>query len=431
MKCIYCNCETELTSSDIIPYAITGAKLAKSFVCKEHNAFTNNHFESKFIENLSFVRNRLGLMTRNKGAVRYTGDLTVDGETLYGFPISERRFLPLTKKVLAGKDSEGKRVLIGNTEKLKQIQKSRKGVFKSLKNRNAVVHGTIAAEYLLGTAAKHCIAKIAYEWHCYHHGIEEYIPEYKEIVDYILCDSDDDSLVELITNDSYYTAMDYAASPGTNSLYEYSEDRNLYVIFCLWNVISYRVRIKKSVSLIDCCSDLYLYNIDGTKEKKCFLLCDKVSGKVKCDTVSPDPTNKEIWSAFGIRFEKLLRTYLLSIHILNKNIVTIKSNLTKYEKKEICLDELLAYEEEVTVITILIMIKLYQNRSQYDYFRSFNDNLTNILKPSQGSMSMTKEDKETIVKQFEELNSRGILVPLMHDAISFFEKLYDIEKKKR
>ena len=27
MKCIYCNCETELTSSDVIPYAITGAKL--------------------------------------------------------------------------------------------------------------------------------------------------------------------------------------------------------------------------------------------------------------------------------------------------------------------------------------------------------------------------------------------------------------------
>ena len=27
MKCIYCNSEVELTSSDIITYAITGAKL--------------------------------------------------------------------------------------------------------------------------------------------------------------------------------------------------------------------------------------------------------------------------------------------------------------------------------------------------------------------------------------------------------------------
>ena len=31
MKCIYCNSEAELTSSDIITYAITGAKLTKSF----------------------------------------------------------------------------------------------------------------------------------------------------------------------------------------------------------------------------------------------------------------------------------------------------------------------------------------------------------------------------------------------------------------
>lgn len=30
MKCIYCNADNELTSSDIITYAITGAKLTKA-----------------------------------------------------------------------------------------------------------------------------------------------------------------------------------------------------------------------------------------------------------------------------------------------------------------------------------------------------------------------------------------------------------------
>ena len=39
MKCIYCNSEAELTSSDIITYAITGAKLTKSFVCKPKMKF--------------------------------------------------------------------------------------------------------------------------------------------------------------------------------------------------------------------------------------------------------------------------------------------------------------------------------------------------------------------------------------------------------
>ena len=45
MKCIYCNAETELTLSDIITYAITGAKVAKTFVCQVHNAFTNKMYE--------------------------------------------------------------------------------------------------------------------------------------------------------------------------------------------------------------------------------------------------------------------------------------------------------------------------------------------------------------------------------------------------
>lgn len=45
MKCIYCNSDKKLTSSDIITYAITGAKLTKSFVCETHNAFTNDNYE--------------------------------------------------------------------------------------------------------------------------------------------------------------------------------------------------------------------------------------------------------------------------------------------------------------------------------------------------------------------------------------------------
>ena len=65
MKCIYCNSEDELTSSDIITYAITGAKLTKSFVCKTHNAFTNDNYEKKFVADLDFFRNQLGLTTRD------------------------------------------------------------------------------------------------------------------------------------------------------------------------------------------------------------------------------------------------------------------------------------------------------------------------------------------------------------------------------
>ena len=71
MKCIYCNSETELTSSDIITYAVTGAKLTKTFVCKTHNAFTNDNYEKKFVADLDFFRNHLGLTTRDGKPIQY------------------------------------------------------------------------------------------------------------------------------------------------------------------------------------------------------------------------------------------------------------------------------------------------------------------------------------------------------------------------
>ena len=65
MKCIYCNSEAELTSSDIITYAITGAKLTKSFVCKTHNAFTNDKVLRLVMENQFSIRQIYQLMEQS------------------------------------------------------------------------------------------------------------------------------------------------------------------------------------------------------------------------------------------------------------------------------------------------------------------------------------------------------------------------------
>ena len=45
-RCIYCNSD-DLSVSDIISYALTGAKLTKRFVCHKHNKFTNDNYEKK------------------------------------------------------------------------------------------------------------------------------------------------------------------------------------------------------------------------------------------------------------------------------------------------------------------------------------------------------------------------------------------------
>lgn len=77
MKCIYCNNDTELTISDIIPAALTGAKLKKRFVCRAHNSFTNDCYEKAVIRQLDIFRNRIGLTERDGDPVRFSANLSI------------------------------------------------------------------------------------------------------------------------------------------------------------------------------------------------------------------------------------------------------------------------------------------------------------------------------------------------------------------
>ena len=82
MKCVYCNTEKDLTVSDIIPYALTGAKVQKRFVCRTHNSFTNDHYEKQVNANFAVYRNLLGLTERDGDPVRFFADLNIGGHTV-------------------------------------------------------------------------------------------------------------------------------------------------------------------------------------------------------------------------------------------------------------------------------------------------------------------------------------------------------------
>lgn len=68
-RCIYGD-SMDLTVSDIIPYALTGAKITRRFVCRKHNKETNEKFESNVIERFAVFRNYLGLKTREGNTYR-------------------------------------------------------------------------------------------------------------------------------------------------------------------------------------------------------------------------------------------------------------------------------------------------------------------------------------------------------------------------
>lgn len=61
-KCIYCGAKDNLSESDIIPDALTNARILNRNVCKtEHNNKFSDLFEYKVISELAFLTNSLDI----------------------------------------------------------------------------------------------------------------------------------------------------------------------------------------------------------------------------------------------------------------------------------------------------------------------------------------------------------------------------------
>lgn len=430
MRCIYCNSEKNLTSSDIITYAITGAKVAKHFVCYEHNAFTNENYEKKFVADLDFIRYNLGFYTRDGNQIKYTADISVDGNEIHNVKISNRESLYAPKKIVAGYDDKGNKILMAPMKKLEKISKGRAS---EVDISNVTLHKTLSSDSFLGFYAVHSIAKIAYEWFCYINKIEAFETDYKEIVDYILGKTDED-LVDIIIDQDYYFAIDQLSEIGTNTLFQYDDlDGYRYVIFDFWKSIAYRVRICRSPAntTIDTAQLIfhpYLYHIDGTKSDTVFgsffLNRDR---ELIFTTIAPNDITDNLWKFFVKRIEKLLSTMVLSIHILKREIDLLSSKLKEYDEGKIDVMLLLGFEENNIITTIEIINHLRINKDKYDSSKSFNQNLSIILNVSENTISRTPEEKKNFVKKLINLDQRKELSNYIWQGISVFNEIYEHE----
>lgn len=430
MKCIYCNSETELTSSDIITYAITGAKLTKSFVCKTHNALTNDNYEKKFVADLDFFRNHLGLTTRDGKPIQYIADISVDGTEMHNVKISNRESLYAPKDVVAGIDENGNKVLMAPMERIEKISK---GKAETVDISDVIVHKTIEADSFLGFYALHSIAKMAYEWYCYINGIEEFMEEHNEIVKYIL-ENKDGNFVDIIVDGNYYCAIDQLSEIGTNAFFQYDDiDGYRYVVFDFWKTISYRVRICKSPKNIACDTralffELYLYHIDGSKSKTVFgaYSLDR-SKKSEFYVIQPQNMTIELWKMFVQRIEKIMSTMILSIYTLKKEVDELSSKLKKYDVGKIDVARLLGFEENNIVTTVDIINQLYCNKDKYDFTKTFNQNLSVILNLDSDIIARTQEEKMEYIKSLVAMDKEKQLSEYIWNGIYAFNEIYENE----
>ena len=430
MKCVYCNSEVELTSSDIITYAITGAKLTKSFVCKIHNAFTNDNYEKKFVADLDFFRNQLGLTTRDGKPIQYKADLSIAGTEIHNVKLSDRESLYAPKDVVAGTDIEGNKILMAPMERLEKISK---GKVASVNISDVIVHKTVGSNDFIGYHAIHSMAKMAYEWYCYINNIEEYKEEYQEIVDYILGKTEQE-VVDIIINGNYYWAIDHLSEIGTNSFFQYDDlDGYRYVVIDFWKTIAYRIRICKSPN--DCLKKvrtlpviLYLYHIDGSKTQQVFgVVLLEENKQAYFETIRPQNITADIWRIFASRIGKIMSTMVLSIHILKREVKNLSTKLDKYDAGKIDVTVLLGFEENNIVTTIDILSQLYLNKGKYDMKKTFNQNLPAVLNLDSDTIGRTQEDKKKFVQLLVDKDKDNELSEYIRNGINFFNEIYENE----
>ena len=121
----------------------------------------------------------------------------------------------LPKMLLQVWTISGHKILMAPMERINKISK---GKATAVDISDVTLHKTITADSFLGFYAVHSVAKMAYEWYCYINNIEEYKTEYKDIVDYILGNTDGD-FVDIILERNYYFAIDQLSEVGTNAVF--------------------------------------------------------------------------------------------------------------------------------------------------------------------------------------------------------------------
>ena len=427
MRCIYCNTENDLTLSDIIPYALTGAKVAKAFVCKKHNSFTNDNYEKPFINNLNYFRNQLGFLTRDDELIKFKGNVLIDGELIHGVMLSDKKSLYAPKKVVAGYNDDGEKVLFAPIDTFKNMKGN---VRELIDAENVMINVELKLEYFIGHDALHSVAKIGYEWYCYINNIESKSDKFEGIINYILGD-DNNNFVDIVVDGNYYQMIDMVSQAGTNSLFQYDDiDGYTYVIFNLWNGIAYRIRIceankkdKKSNSLM---FNLYLYHLDGQKTETVFgAHCFQNEFSIK--VVDFETMSKEQIQFFIDRTFKLTTTKIISIYSLKRDVESFTKSFNKFKTGKIELIELIGFESRKTITVLEILSMLYENQDKYDETTSFNQNLKNFFRISGDTITRNEEEKKEYILYLKSLYDDGKLESEISEWLECFNRIWELE----
>lgn len=277
-KCIYCGTEDDLTESDIIPDALTAARIINRCVCqKKHNSEMTEKFESEVSQRLAFITNYLNIKsTKSKHYADYSADYKINDIEYH------------VKKVIRENDFVDKIIwdstkshALGPVEKISGIAKAkRKSNIEidevDLNNVTIEKNVLIDIDVFFSKAMFRQVAKIAYEWYCAKNNVRDKYDIFNEIITFIL-DGKGNNIVSLVTNESVLSHFKQFCNHGSHALFGYiDKDGGISVMVDMFGVALYNVKVCNTIP--DFCKFnclLQKINVDGTGNRECESLCLK------------------------------------------------------------------------------------------------------------------------------------------------------------
>ena len=263
--CIYCGTTENLSVSDIIPDALTNARITNDCVCQDlHNSKMTEKFESIVAKKLSFLTNELDIKSsKSKSYPDYSAIIEIEG--------SNDDFIT-KNKVLWNKEHTQ---AIGDIETIKAIAKSYQideSKVKIVDINNIEIIKTIKFDtgVFFSLEMYRQVAKIAFEWYCAQNKVTEKHECFNEIIKYIV-EGVGENIVSIVADKDINNKFNNYCNNGSHCLVGYkTKEGEINVFVDMFGLIIYNVKICDDIpEFCDKNCLLQKLNLDATRNNLC------------------------------------------------------------------------------------------------------------------------------------------------------------------
>lgn len=280
-RCIYCGQENDLSKSDIIPDALTSAKIINPNVCRvAHNNKFSDMFENEVIEKLAVITNLLDVKSsKGNNYAKYAANIIIDGTEYKTKMISEAELFH--KKIMRSTDGKS---IIGPIDEIKKIKGRAEGNIVEIDLNEQEIEKKISIDMsvFFGKAMHRMICKIAYEWYCLNNNVTDRMEIFVPLINFIV-EGIGDSPVSIVRDEDVYRFISQIADIGSHTLLSYiAKDGSVNILISLFGIAIYNVKVCNKVEK-ECPNNVLFLTINVDAHRHSFKYCslDELENELK------------------------------------------------------------------------------------------------------------------------------------------------------